>query len=90
METDDLMIVTEYGILIRTHVDGISTMGRNTSGVRVINLKNNDAIADVTRVVTDEDDVETEEANAVANTAETNTNGESVAESTDESTSEAA
>ena len=59
LSTDDLMIVTENGILIRTHVDGISTMGRNTSGVRVINLKSDDAIADVTRVVTedDEDDV---------------------------------
>ncbi len=52
---EDLMIITENGIMIRTSVDEISTMGRNTQGVRVINLKNDDSIADVTRVVIDED-----------------------------------
>ncbi|HMB92538.1 MAG TPA: DNA gyrase subunit A, partial [Rhodothermales bacterium] len=81
-ETDDLMIVTENGILIRTHVDGISTMGRNTSGVRVINLKNNDAIADVTRVVTEED--EADEVASSETDIETSTNGEAVEESTSE------
>jgi len=55
---EDLMIITENGIMIRTSVDQISTMGRNTQGVRVINLKDGDSIADVTRVVIeDEPDV---------------------------------
>ena len=58
---EDLMIITENGIMIRTSVDEISTMGRNTQGVRVINLKNNDSIADVTRVVIDEDEPGEEE-----------------------------
>ncbi len=53
-EDDDLMIITENGIMIRTSVDGISTMGRNTQGVRVINLKQGDSIADVTRVIPEE------------------------------------
>jgi len=69
-ETDDLMIVTENGILIRTHVAGISTMGRNTQGVRVISLKDGDAIADVTRVVTEEEEEEAEEAGATDGTAD--------------------
>jgi len=47
---EDLMIITEGGIMIRTRVGEISTMGRNTQGVQVINLKEGDAIADVTRV----------------------------------------
>ena len=47
---EDLMIITENGIMIRTRVEEISTMGRNTQGVRVINLKDGDSIADVTRV----------------------------------------
>jgi len=51
LESDDLMIITENGVLIRTHVNGISTLGRNTQGVRLIRLKDGDAIADVTRVV---------------------------------------
>ena len=56
LPTDDLMIVTESGILIRIHVGGISMLGRNTQGVRLIKLKGGDAIADVTRVVEDKDD----------------------------------
>lgn len=56
LETDDLMISTVNGIMIRMHVADISTLGRNTQGVRLINLKGDDAIADVTRLVPDEED----------------------------------
>ncbi len=56
LQSDDLMIVTQSGIMIRMNVDDISTMGRNTQGVRVINLKGDDSIADVTRVIIDDDD----------------------------------
>lgn len=56
LETDDLMIVTKKGLMIRMHVGDISTLGRNTQGVRVINLKGDDGIADVTRVVVEEDE----------------------------------
>jgi DNA gyrase subunit A len=55
---EDLMVITERGIMIRTSVDEISQMGRNTQGVRVINLKTGDAIADVTRVVIEDDDLD--------------------------------
>ncbi len=53
---DDLMIVTQNGMMIRMNVGDISTLGRNTQGVRLISLKNGDAIADVTRFVIDEDE----------------------------------
>lgn len=61
LDTDDLMIVTKNGLMIRMNVGGISTLGRNTQGVRVINLKSDDAIADVTRVVVDEEEEELSE-----------------------------
>jgi DNA gyrase subunit A len=64
---EDLMIITENGIMIRTSVDEISAMGRNTQGVRVINLKDGDCIADVTRVVVDEDEEAAEEDAASTN-----------------------
>jgi DNA gyrase subunit A len=54
---DDLMIVTQHGIMIRMSVSGISTMGRNTQGVRLINLRSTDGIADVTRLVIEDDDL---------------------------------
>ena len=60
-ETDELMIVTQSGIMIRMNVGRISTLGRNTQGVRLIRLQNGDTIADVTRlVVEDDEDVLTE------------------------------
>ncbi len=65
---EDLMIITENGIMIRTRVEEISTMGRNTQGVRVINLKDEDSIADVTRVMdTETAEEESEDGSAVTN-----------------------
>lgn len=56
LSTDDLMIVTQNGIMIRMNVHTISTLGRNTQGVRLISLKGGDAIADVTRLVIEDED----------------------------------
>ena len=60
LETDDLMISTEKGTMIRFSISAVRSMGRNTQGVRVISLRDGDAIADVSRVVTDEDNIEEE------------------------------
>jgi DNA gyrase subunit A len=57
-ESDDLMIITQVGIMIRMHVAGISRTGRNTQGVRLISLSEGDSIADVTRVLVDGDEEE--------------------------------
>ncbi len=56
LDGDDLMIVTHNGIAIRMRVADIREMGRNTQGVRVINLKAGDAIADVARLILDDED----------------------------------
>ncbi len=48
---DHLMIINKSGIAIRTSVDDLRVMGRNTQGVRVINLKEGDQIAAVAKVV---------------------------------------
>jgi DNA gyrase subunit A len=58
VDGDDLMIVTQYGLTIRMRVADIREMGRNTQGVRVINLRETDAIADVTRLVVENGDGE--------------------------------
>ena len=50
---DELMIVTENGLTIRMPVADIREVSRNTQGVRVINLKDNDGIADVACLVPD-------------------------------------
>ena len=56
-ESDELMIVTQHGSLIRMQVSAISTYGRYSQGVRLIRLRKGDAIADVS-VVASEDQAE--------------------------------
>jgi DNA gyrase subunit A len=60
-DEDDLMIVTKNGMIIRQHVSEITSIGRNTQGVTLINLKNKDKVFDITVIPTnryDEDEVE--------------------------------
>ena len=47
---DEVMLITRGGIVIRTQVKGISEIGRNTQGVRLINLEAGDQLIDVARV----------------------------------------
>lgn len=55
-DRDELVIITNKGMVIRQGLHAIRVMGRNTQGVRVINLKENDSIADIAKVVADTDD----------------------------------
>jgi DNA gyrase subunit A len=56
-DKDDLMIINKSGIVIRIAMSSLRVMGRATQGVRLITLKGNDAIASVTKVEHDEDEV---------------------------------
>ncbi|HSN69357.1 MAG TPA: DNA gyrase C-terminal beta-propeller domain-containing protein, partial [Thermoanaerobaculia bacterium] len=56
---DEVMLITRGGMIIRTPVAGISEIGRNTQGVRLINLEPGDQLIDVARV---EEKEESEEA----------------------------
>ncbi len=53
-DSDDLIIITQKGIVIRQHVADIRVMGRNTSGVRLIRLGEDDIISSVARVPKEE------------------------------------
>ena len=62
---DELMLMTKQGILIRMPVKGIRVAGRNTQGVKLVNLDQNDLVMAVARVVPDdEEDVEGVEGEA--------------------------
>jgi DNA gyrase subunit A len=52
---DELMMITRHGVIIRLPVDGIRVIGRNTQGVRVMNLDTGDAVVDVARVVKEDE-----------------------------------
>ena len=60
---DELMLITKQGMVIRMPVKGIRVSGRNTQGVRLVNLDDADCVNDVARVVPD-DEEEGEEGEA--------------------------
>ena len=57
-DADDLMIINRSGIAIRLGVESLRVMGRATQGVRLINLKIDDSIAAVAKVMNDEDEIQ--------------------------------
>ena len=54
-ENDEVMLITNNGTLIRTAVDGISTLGRNTQGVKLIRTSAEEKLVQVVRVVNEDD-----------------------------------
>lgn len=77
-DEDGLMIINKSGVAIRMGMDEMRVMGRNTQGVKLINLKKNDEIAAIAKVAMDkdveEDSEETEEGtDIVADNQEDNT-----------------
>ena len=73
-DADDLMIINKSGLTIRMEVSDLRVMGRATQGVRLINIKGNDSIAAVTKVMKEEAeeviDGETENGENTAETSE--------------------
>ncbi|MBS7786788.1 DNA gyrase subunit A [Flavobacterium sp. CYK-55] len=57
-DEDDLMIINKSGLTIRMEVSSLRVMGRATQGVRLINIKGNDSIAAVTKVMKEDEEAE--------------------------------
>jgi DNA gyrase subunit A len=55
---DDIMLITAQGMVNRTHVDEIRVVGRNTQGVRIMNLNEGDKIASLAKVAREDADEE--------------------------------
>lgn len=77
-DEDGLMIINKSGVAIRMGMDEMRVMGRNTQGVKLINLKKNDEIAAIAKVAMDKDVEEDseeieEETEIVADNQEDNT-----------------
>jgi DNA gyrase subunit A len=83
-DEDDLMIINKSGLTIRMEVSDLRVMGRATQGVRLINIKGNDSIAAVTKVMK-EDEEEVVEGEFESNDDSTEV---SDAETTSEDTAE--
>ena len=78
-DDDGLMIINKSGVAIRMSMDEMRVMGRNTQGVKVINLKKNDEIAAIAKIEMDkevEEDEEESDENEASNQNPTIENAE--------------
>ena len=82
-DENDLMIINRSGLTIRTSADQIRVAGRATQGVKIIDLREGDAIASVTAVPKTEEDEEIVASMESAESVENNENAPAV-ESTNE------
>ncbi len=57
VDTDDLMIVTKQGKIVRLSIGDMNTIGRNTQGVKLINLNEDDKVFDITLIETNEEEI---------------------------------
>ena len=69
-DEDNLMIINKSGLTIRLNVSALRVMGRNTQGVRLINLRNDDAIAAVAKVSSSREEEEQVQDDGGASAAE--------------------
>ena len=57
-DTDEMMLISNQGTAVRTRVEEVSLLGRNTQGVRVIRTRDGEALVSVSRIVEDDDAAE--------------------------------
>ena len=62
---DEIMLISDQGTMVRTRSEEVSVVGRNTQGVRVIRLKQNERLVSLARIA------EAEEINLVGRSDET-------------------
>src|SRR5690606_14402009 len=74
-DEDDLMIINKSGLTIRMKVSDLRVMGRATQGVRLINIKGNDSIAAVAKVMREDEEL-IDEADVNENGTEIENNSE--------------
>jgi DNA gyrase subunit A len=67
VDEDELMLITQKGIIIRQPVKQIKVIGRNTQGVKLINLDSGDKVVDVARVVKSEENNKEQDMTQVEN-----------------------
>jgi DNA gyrase subunit A len=58
---DEIMLISDQGTMVRTRGDEVSIVGRNTQGVRVIRLKENEKLVGLARIAEPEEDGQPEE-----------------------------
>ena len=63
---DEIMLISDQGTMVRTRGDEVSVVGRNTQGVRIIRLKENENLVSIARIAESQEDVDPESIETVA------------------------
>ena len=77
---EDIIVITKLGVVIRTSLKQVSISGRNTQGVKIIKLKDEEVVSSVTSLPAEEEDIET----PVENNENVESNPEEVIEKVEE------
>ena len=83
-DTDDLMIINRSEVAIRISIEDLRVMGRATQGVKVINLRTDDEIAAVAKVIKEEDMVDEDEVRDIEVDETNNSTDESIGNTNEE------
>ncbi len=83
-DADDLMIINRSGVAIRISIEDLRVMGRATQGVKVINLRADDEIAAVAKVIKEEDMVDEDEVRDIEVDETNNSTDESIGNTNEE------
>ena len=65
-DDDDIMLISDGGTLVRTHANEISTLGRNTQGVTLIRLRDNENLVGLARIQSEDEEESDEGADSAA------------------------
>ena len=65
-DRDEIMLMTEKGMIVRSPIKDIRATGRSTQGVRLIRIESGDAVASVAKIVPEDEDERAEEEKVVA------------------------
>jgi DNA gyrase subunit A len=63
MDGDEVMLITKNGVINRQRIEELRVIGRNTQGVKLMNLDKGDLVVDVARVIIEDSDERTDEEN---------------------------
>ena len=77
---EDIIVITKLGVVIRTSLKQVAISGRNTQGVKIIKLKDEEVVSSVTSLPAEEEDIET----PVENNENVESNPEEVIETVEE------
>ena len=71
-ESDEIMIMTSEGKILRTKIESLRDIGRTTQGVRLIDMEDTDRVVDVAKLAESADDEGSDGSNGTGHAAETN------------------